>query len=223
VLTIVFKPCPFGKRLSHKEDATVKFPDFFESAPRITVRDPLARFLGAAEEGVIEYSYGDAVKLAGHSCPTVAAAYLMTRAAMRALYPAAFPERGSIRVELSDDHLAGVTGVIANVVSLLTGASNDSGFKGIAGRFDRRGLLSFTADIPGQIRFTRIGTGAAAIVSARLERVPGDRRIASLLPLCVAGTATDAQAALFQSLWQDRVRMLLVEHADDPELIVVQH
>ena len=97
----------------------MNFPEFFESAPRITVRDPLARFLGAAEDGIIEYTYSDAVKLAGHSCPTVASAYLMTRAAMRALYPAAFPERGGIRVELRDDRITGVAGVVANVVSLL--------------------------------------------------------------------------------------------------------
>jgi hypothetical protein len=126
----------------------MNFPEFFESAPRITVRDPLARFLGAVEDGIIEYTYSDAVKLAGHSCPTVASAYLMTRAAMRALYPAAFPERGGIRVELRDDRLTGVAGVVANVVSLLTGASNDTGFKGIAGRFDRRCLLSFGAESP---------------------------------------------------------------------------
>ncbi|MBK9311614.1 MAG: hypothetical protein IPN12_13000 [Rhodocyclaceae bacterium] len=201
----------------------MNFPEFFESAPRITVRDPLARFLGAAAGGIIEYTYSDAVKLAGHSCPTVASAYLMTRAAMRALYPAAFPERGGIRVELRDDRLIGVAGVIANVVSLLTGASNDTGFKGIAGRFDRRGLLSFGADIPGQLRFTRQDTSDAAIVSARLERLPGDARIASLMTSCVAGTATADQTAQFQSLWQDRVRTLLVEHADDPEIIVVQH
>ena len=116
----------------------MNFPEFFESAPRITVRDPLARFLGAAAGGIIEYTYSDAVKLAGHSCPTVASAYLMTRAAMRALYPAAFPERGGIRVELRDDRLIGVAGVIANVVSLLTGASNDTGFKGIAGDVYKR-------------------------------------------------------------------------------------
>ena len=201
----------------------MNFPEFFESAPRITVRDPLARFLGAAAGGIIEYTYSDAVKLAGHSCPTVASAFLMTRAALRALYPAAFPERGGIRVELRDDRLIGVAGVIANVVSLLTGASNDTGFKGIAGRFDRRGLLSFGADIPGQLRFTRQDTRDAAIVSARLERLPGDARIASLMTSCVAGTATADQTAQFQSLWQDRVRTLLVEHADDPEIIVVQH
>jgi hypothetical protein len=199
------------------------FPDFFESAPRITVRDPLARFLGAAEDGIIEYRYADAVKLAGHSCPTVASAYLMTRAALAALYPNALAERGGIRVELREDRLEGVSGVVANVASLLTGATQDTGFKGIGGRFDRRKLLFFGAAITGQMRFTRTDTGAAIGVSARLDRVPADPRIPSLLPRCLAGAASPDEAALFQSLWQDRVKTLLVERADDPDLIVVHN
>ena len=200
----------------------MQFPDFFEAAPRITVRDPLARFLGAAEDGIIEYRYADAVKLAGHSCPTVASAYLMTRAALAALYPDTLPERGGIRVELREDRLEGVAGVVANVASLITGATQDTGFKGIGGRFDRRKLLFFGADMPGQLRFTRTDTGAAISVSARLERVPSDPRIPQLMPRCLAGAATPAEATLFQSLWQDRVRTLLVEHADDADLIVIQ-
>jgi formylmethanofuran dehydrogenase subunit E len=201
----------------------MRFPEFFDAAPRITVRDPLARVLGAAEDGVIEYTYADAVKLAGHSCPTVASAYLMTRAALRALYPDTLPERGGIRVELRDDRLAGVTGVVANVASFLTGATHDTGFKGIGGHFDRRNLLFFGVDIPGQMRFTRVDTGAAASVSPRVDRVPSDPRIAALMPRCIAGTATADEVALFQSLWQGRVRTLVVERADDPEIIVVQH
>ena len=198
------------------------FPEFFDAAPRIRVRDPLARFLGAAQDGIIEYTYADVVKLAGHSCPTVASTYLMTRAALRALYIDALPDRGGIRVELRDDRLAGVTGVVANVTSFLTGATHDTGFKGIAGHFDRRGLLFFGVDIPGQIRFTRVDTGAAALVSARLDRVPSDPRMVALMPRCIAGIATADEAALFQSLWQSRVRTLVVERADDPEIIVVQ-
>jgi len=199
------------------------FPEFFDAAPRITVHDPLARFLGAAEEGVIEYTYADTVKLAGHSCPTVASAYLMTRTALGALYPNALPERGGIRVELRNDRLDGATGVIANVASFLTGATHDTGFKGIGGKFDRRSLLSFGVEMPGQIRFTRVDTGTAVTVSARLDRVPADSRVALLLPRCINGTATADEAALFQSLWQGRVRTLVVERADDPQIIVVQH
>jgi hypothetical protein len=200
----------------------MQFPEFFDAAPRITVRDPLARFLGSVEDGVIEYAYVDAVKLAGHSCPTVASAYLMTRAALGALYHDGLPERGGIRVELRDNMLDGVTGVVANVASFLTGATHDTGFKGIAGRFDRRGLLFFGVDLPGQIRFARVDTDAAVTVSARLDRVPSDSRIVSLIQRCVAGTATADEATLFQSLWQGRVRTLLVERADDPQIIVVQ-
>jgi hypothetical protein len=200
----------------------MQFPDFFDAAPRISVRDPLAQFLGAAKDGVIEYRYTDAVKLAGHSCPTVASAYLMTRAALAALYPATLPERGGLRVELREDKLEGATGVVANVASLLTGATHDTGFKGIGGRFDRRGLLFFGVELPGQIRFTRADTGAAATVTTRLDRVPADPRIPLLLPRCLAGAATPAEATLFQSLWQDRARTLLLQRADDPEVIVIQ-
>lgn len=206
-----------------KEPWTMRLPEFFDAAPRITVRDPLARFLGAADDGVIEYSYTDTVKLTGHSCPTVASAYLMTRAALRALYADALPERGGIRVELRDDRRAGVTGVVANVASFLSGATHDTGFKGIGGHFDRRDLLFFGVDIAGQIRFTRVDTGATVTVSARLDQVPSDPRMVALMPRCVAGTASADEVALFQSLWQGRVRTIVVERADDPEIIVVQH
>lgn len=198
------------------------FPEFFDAAPRIAVRDPLANFLGAARDGVIEYRYTDAVKLAGHSCPTVASTWLMVRAALRALYPDALPERGGLRVELREDRLEGTTGVVASVATLLTGATQDTGFKGIGGRFDRRGLLFLGVDIPGQIRLTRTDNGAAAAVHARLDRVPADPRVLALLRACLAETATAEEARLFRSLWQDRVRRLLLEHADDPEVVPVE-
>ena len=201
----------------------MQLPEFFEAAPRIAVRDPLARFLGAATEGVIEYGYADVVKLAGHSCPTVASAYLMTRAALNALYPDTLPVRGEIRVELHDGRTAGTTGVVANVVSLLTGATQDTGFKGIGGRFDRRNLLHFDAGIDAQLRFTRVDSGAAVAVSARLDAVPFDPRVASLLPKCLNGVASVEETLLFQRLWQARVRTLLLDCADDPQVIVVRH
>lgn len=199
----------------------MSFPDFFEAAPRITVRDPLARFLGAAEGGVFEYHYADVVKLAGHSCPTVASAYLMTRAALRALYGDELPERGNVQVELRDPPEEGVTGVIANVAAFLTGAAQEGGFKGIGGKFDRRNLLFFHADIQGQVRFTRVDTGASVTVSARLDRVPGDPRMGPLIQRAARGEASPEDEKLFQSLWQARVRALLLEHADDAQTIVV--
>lgn len=200
----------------------MEFPEFFDAAPRITVRDPLAKFLGAASDGVIEYGYADVVKLTGHSCPTVASAYLMTRRALRTLYRDALPVRGEIRVALRDDRAAGATGVIANVASFLTGATHDTGFKGIGGHFDRRNLLTFDVPITGQLRFTRIDSDAGVSVSAQLNRIPVDPRAALLLPKCLNGVASAEETAVFQWLWQGRVRTLLLDCADDPEIIVVQ-
>lgn len=201
----------------------MSYPDFFDKVPRITMRDPLAEFLGAAAHGVMEYSYVDAVRLAGHSCPTVAATYLMARSALATLYPDALPERGAIRVDLPGQRQDGVTGVIANVLSLLTGATEDSGFKGLGGRFDRRRLLVFGTPMAGEIRFTRLDTRESTTASARLDRVSGDSRLRELMHRCVSGTATADEARLFQTLWQERVRKLLIDHADDPDVIVVQY
>src|SRR5574340_1164708 len=103
--------------------ATMHTPAFFDAAPAITVVDPLAETLGAAEGGVIEYRYADAVKLAGHSCPTVAGAWLMTRAALQRLYGSELPRRGEIRVDSREPLDAGVAGVVASVATLVTGAA----------------------------------------------------------------------------------------------------
>jgi hypothetical protein len=207
----------------HETETTMQYPDFFDAVPRLALRDPLAEFLGALGGGVVEYGYLDAVRLAGHSCPTVASAYWLTREALRALYGAELPERGAIRAEFRDSRNAGVTGVIANVVSMLIGATGDSGFKGLAGRFDRRRLLAFDAELPLDIRYTRVDTGARVDACARLQRVPADPAMPALMQRCLAGEADAAEAGRFGALWQDRVRRILLEHGNDPEVFVVRH
>ncbi|CAG0967771.1 hypothetical protein MTYP_01087 [Methylophilaceae bacterium] len=199
----------------------MKYPDFFDDVPRIRLVDPLADFLGAADEGILEYHYIDAVKLTGHSCPTVASAYWMTLLALRALYPENLPERGNIRVELGKGPGDGVTGVIANVAGLLTGAAGDGGFKGIAGAFDRRDKLFFSTDIPLDLRFTRLDTGRTVEAAANLKQVPASPRVLALLSKCRDGSASKAEAAEFRQLWQDRVRCLLLEHAEDTQVFTV--
>jgi hypothetical protein len=200
----------------------MKHPDFFDAVPRLVLRDPLADFLGAAEEGIVDYGYVDAVKLAGHSCPTVASAYWLTVLALRALYGEELPERGAIRVEFRESRTAGVTGVIANVVSLLTGATTDTGFKGLAGRFDRRNLLGFEAELPLDIRYTRIDTGAQVDAAARLSHVPADPAMQALMPRCLTGAASSEEARHFARMWQDRVRRVLLEHGTDPQVFVIR-
>ncbi|MCO5107081.1 MAG: hypothetical protein M9907_08350 [Burkholderiaceae bacterium] len=199
-------------------------PAFFAEAPAILVHDALAEFLGAADGGIVEYRYADAVKLAGHSCPTVAGAFMMARAALRALYPdpRELPERGEIRVDLRERRDAGVTGVTGTILGLVTGAAGDAGFRGIGGRFVRRDRLHFEQALAsGESRFTRLDDGRSVEAALRLERVPGDPRTAWAMSRSLAGAATPDEAALFRELWQDRVRRILVEHADDPDLIEI--
>ena len=196
----------------------MQFPDFFRDVPRFTVRDPLAQFLGAAEGGVLEYGYDDAVKLAGHSCPTVASAYRLTCLALAALYPGELPERGGVQVEFRNRFEDGVTGVIASVVTQLTGAAQDGGFKGIGGRHVRRGLQQFAAETPLALRFTRRDTGASVDAEANLGAVPADPDMSPLMARCVAGAADDDEQQRFASLWQDRVKRILIGHGNDPEV-----
>lgn len=199
----------------------MKYPDFFDAVPGISLYDPLAEFLGATEGGILQYGYIDAVRLAGHSCPTVASAYWSTRKALAYLYPDTTPVRGDIRVEFSQASTSGVTGVIANVVGMLTGATFDTGFKGIAGRFDRRKRMFFAVEMPGEIRYTRPDTNRAVQVAANLHRVPASPRLPELMANCLADTATRDEAAKFRQLWQERVRSILLDHGDDPDVFVV--
>jgi hypothetical protein len=193
-----------------------RFPGFFQDAPVIRLHDPLAEFLGAEADGTLEYHYADMVRIAGHSCPTVAGAFLSTRAALRALYGEATPQRGQIRVEMRDEADDGTTGVIATVAGAITGAAGPGGFAGIGGRFVRRGLLRFgMADTAALMRLTRLDDGSAVDVEFHPQGVPGDPQLSSLLRECVHDTADAQQQARFRHAWQDRVRALLLEHADD--------
>ncbi len=193
----------------------MQFPDFFRLVPRLRVRDPLAEFLGAAEGGVLEYGYEDAVRLAGHSCPTVASAFVMACRAMALLYPGEMPERGGVRVDFAEPLEHGVTGVIASVLTLVTGAAQQGGFKGIGGHFVRRDLQAFHSHLPLTLRVTRLDSGAAIDAAADLSRVPAAAEMSGLLQRCIRGEADDAQRRQFATLWQQRVQRILLEHWDD--------
>ena len=194
-------------------------PAFFDAAPVIVVADPLAAALGAAEGGLIEYRYIDAVKLAGHSCPTVAGAWLMTRAALARLYPGAMPQRGEIRVELRQSLDEAVAGVIASVAGLVTGAANEGGFKGLAGRYARNGLLRFGVPMRGEIRFARLDSGQSVELTHRLQAVPRPVALNELLRDALSPQASVASRRRFAEVWQGWVRSIVIDHADDPALV----
>ena len=200
----------------------MKTPDFYDLAPRITLRDPLADLLGACDGGLIDYGYADAVKLAGHSCPTVAGAYLMTVRGLSRLYPGEPAERGGVKVLLRATQDEGTAGVTAAVVGLLTGAAGSGGFKGLGGRFARRNLLEFGAAIPGDLRLVRLDTGHAVDLAYHPEIVPASDALRATMSRAVQPDADTATRAAFGDAWQARVRAILVEHALDPRLVTVQ-
>ncbi len=189
-------------------------PSFFENAPSIDLVDPLANFLGATTDGRITYNYVDAVKLAGHSCPTVAGAYLMTKFATSHLYGSETPVRGQIKVEMSEAIDEGVTGVIGNVISMITGAAAEGGFKGIGGKFNRSGLLSYGAGNSHTVTFTRTDTGASIGASFDASAVPPEAEQMPMMQKLMSGAGGPEDVVKFGQLWQTRVGTIMTS----PEL-----
>ena len=200
------------------------YPDFFFKAPTITLRDPLAAFLGVSKSGVMTYAYADAVKLAGHSCATVAGAYLMVRNGLSHLYGGEMPERGGVEVYMRDSRDRGTTGVIAAVATLLTGAAPETGFGGIGAhrRFTRRDLLHFDAPIDGLLALRRCDNGRGVVLDLETAVVPAATEMQILLPRVMAEQADEDEQARFAALWQARVEQMLVKHADDPDLVQIR-
>lgn len=202
----------------------MSLPAFYAKAPRMVVHDALAEFLGASDGGLLEYGYADVVRLAGHSCPTVAGAWLMACAALRALYPDGPAERGDIEVTMYGGEDEGTTGVIAQVFTLLTGAAAKNGFHGLGGRFRRHGLLRYVPDgpRPAIARVSRRDNGAAVEVSMDMSPVPAAPDMRALLMRAMAPGASSQDRTAFAGVWRERVERLLLEHADDPAVIQVR-
>ncbi|MCF6367086.1 MAG: FmdE family protein [Bacteroidales bacterium] len=197
----------------------MKYPDFFDKVKTIKVKDELSGFLGTFEEGIIEYSYTEIVKAAGHSCPTVAGAYIMCAKALEKLYPDNLPIRGQIKVEFKNSITEGVTGVISNVISHITGATAKSGFKGIAGNFARHSLLSFDAEIKGEVRFTRTDNNAFADVIYN-PVIPPKEEMQMLMQKSISGQASKSEKNKFSELWQARVEEIIINNFDNPEVVI---
>jgi hypothetical protein len=201
------------------------YPDFFDAVPLVTLNDPLCELLGTFVQGELDISYLDVVKGSGHSCPTVAGAYLMSYHALKALYGDERAVRGQIRVEFSQAVDEGTTGVIANVISYITGATEISGFKGLGGKFSRQGLMAFEQAVPS-VRFTKIENGQGEEKSVDLFYDPSsiapDPAQMQLMPLVLQGSASSQQRAEFARLWQERVRRILIENFENREIIRVE-
>lgn len=194
-------------------------PPFFNDVPVMTLKDPLAEILGASLDGNLTYSYADVVKLAGHSCPTVAGAYLMVFKGLNALYGDEIPVRGEIKVYIKGVLGDGVVGVIANVASMITGATDIGGFHGLGGKYDRRALLFYDADLPGDMVLERTDNAQKVVLTYDPFVVPNDPRISQWMKEILSGEANKETRESFRLGWQERVKNILFDYREDSRLI----
>ncbi len=200
----------------------MKYPPFFDRVESIRLYDPLAEFLGSFEKGEIEIRYVDIVKFAGHSCPTVAGAYLITQEALKALYPDSLPVRGEIKVSFKEQPHEGVAGVIAHIVSNITGATEQTGFKGLNGKFSRVDLMEFGSGIDTSAKFERIDTQKCVSITYNPQGVSADPNMQPLMQKCMQGVATPQEREQFGELWQKRVEEILCHREAYPDLIKIE-
>jgi len=183
----------------------MSYPKFYDEVEAIKVIDQLSNVLGAFESGEYEFNYIDIVKSAGHSCPTVAGAYIITLEALRALYPNERAVRGDIKIEFKESLSEGVAGVIGNVVSQITGATDKSGFKGLNGKFARHSLMDFDSNIESSARFTRVDSGKSVDVIYNPSSIMPNPAMQTLMQKMMQGLATADELKEFGNLWQERV------------------
>ena len=188
----------------------MNYPPFFDKVEKISLQDPLSNFLGAFEDGKVDIEYLECVKLAGHSCPTVAGAYLMALRGLRELYPDTLPQRGYVRVDMRDGESDGVTGVICNVISFIVGAGGVGGFKGLNGNMSRNDLISYGANITREVKLTRTDTGATVELDYDPSSIPPSPQMQPLMGKMMQGVASTEEKIAFGKLWQERVEKILL-------------
>lgn len=195
----------------------MEYQNFFDEIEAITLYDELAEFLGVNDTGIIEISYIDIVKTAGHSCGTVAGAYLTALLGLKALFREELPKRGEIKVELKRTATQENAGVVGCVLSNITGATTDYGFAGIpTGKFCRRELLIYSADIETDVRFTRLDIGESVGINYYPQKVVNPMKI---LMSAIGKDASKEDKATFPVRFQEMVHTLFKEKETVIEII----
>ena len=198
----------------------MRYPQFFDRVEALRLYDPLAKFLGAVEDGVMEITYLDLVKFAGHSCPTIAGVYLMARMGLERLFDD-LPMRGEIEVHVKGSKAEGVNGVVGNTLAYICGVSDEAGFKGIGGRFDRSGKLFYDAPIQGEVALKRSDTGAKVELRYDPSIVPPEPRMKELMQKLMMGEKEPEIQKEFGQLWQKRVEKILTSKDLWPKMVTI--
>lgn len=199
--------------------------DFFDDAEEIKLKDPLSYVLGAMDEGEeMVFRYADAVKMAGHSCAAVSGAYRATAIALKELYGEETPVRGNIRVTIKGKPTDLAYGPMSQVISLITGAATETGFHGLGGgMFGRYNLLNFDTENFefNTFIFERTDTGQKVKIVYNPQALPENPRMGEVAGPTISGAATPEEREEFFSLWQGKVRKILLESDKYPGLFEV--
>lgn len=175
---------------------------------KISVFEPFSDFLlGEKEEKSFQISLLDVVRLAGHACPSMVGAFLITKKAIETLYPdTGVCIRGQIKISIPALATQGATGPMSNVFGYITGAWGETGFGGFSdGSFTRRNLIQFgSSEVPkGHYRFTRTDNGDSVDISYDPSKV--DVVLNPHSP--------------FQIQWRERIKAILAR----PEQVISTH
>ncbi len=183
----------------------------FPESATLRLYDPLGDMLGAGD-GIYEYTFDDVVKLSGHACPTVAGAFLVAKQAIMTLFEHDIAQRGNMRVTVHGAQDEGTNGPFSQVLTLITGAAADNGFKGLGGHQVRQGLLTF--DTSGKraklcYTFTRISNGKSTTIAYNASSIVGSPTIEEDMQKLFAGEADETTLKRFRFAWSERVRRIL--------------
>jgi len=197
-------------------DQTKFKQDFFDEIEPIQLSDPLASTLGVIKENnEIHYYYSEIVKFAGHSCPAVSGAFMLTKIALKELYGEGIPIRGEIQVRLKGSMELNVNGPMAQVISFITGAAGETGFKGLAGKYNRYNLLSFDEDafpesgVTVDVEFERMDNQKRVGIAYKPSLIPKDPAMSEFMQLVLSGKANEEEKNSFGDLWQKTVKIVL--------------
>ena len=202
---------------STSTDATPTGTDWqvdYEVDP-IEIRDPVAEALGVLEPGdPFVITYADAVKEAGHSCPTASGAYRNVQFGLDALYSDDYPVRSEIEVQAAGPQDDAAYGVMSRIISYVTGATEDDGFSGLAGGYGgRRDLLVFDAFDPDTaeptFRFRRTDTDETVEVTYHVSDVPDGGPAIGNLQGILDESASHQHREAFADAWHRRVQTVL--------------
>ena len=186
-------------------------PALFPESPTLTLFDPLGALLGVGD-GHYTYTFNDAVKLAGHACPTVAGAFVTASRALAILFPGETPLRGDVALLVRGAPDQGALGPFSQILTLLTGGAGENGFAGLRGQHARRGLLSFDgeeADGPMTCTFHRVSTGESVTLRYDPSPIPPSPVMKKDMTAVLSGEADEETAQRFRVAWRARVAAIL--------------